>query len=166
MREVKFRGKAAIPIKDLDMLEIPHQNGWVYGALIYNEGDPYIISPNVVESCEEYFNPEWWYPVEPDSVGQYTGWQDVEKTEVYEGDIIHGTFYGYETVAVVTWDKSGYWTYKNPTKYKEFKGGYLTDLRNIRVIGNIFELPDYFSSKKDTVELRLSAIAKKGCKRS
>ena len=33
------------------MLEIPHQNGWVYGALIYNEGDPYIISQNVVESA-------------------------------------------------------------------------------------------------------------------
>jgi len=47
MREVKFRGKAAIPIKDLDMLEIPHQNGWVYGALIYNEGDPYIVSQAV-----------------------------------------------------------------------------------------------------------------------
>lgn len=31
-REIRFRGKAVAFIEGLNELEIPHENGWVYGA--------------------------------------------------------------------------------------------------------------------------------------
>ena len=97
MREIKFRGKAFLtPVlneewtptayyEELDHIGIPHDKGWVYGSLI-QEGNEYFIVGGVVECCEDYINHRWWVPVESDSVQQTTGVNDENGEEIWEGD--------------------------------------------------------------------------------
>lgn len=82
MREIRFRGKAKMPLNELDSMGIGHTNGWVYGNLIQNGNRPHIVG-DIIESTDEYINHEWWVEVYPESVGQF-----VEMHDVYEGDII------------------------------------------------------------------------------
>lgn len=67
MREIKFRGR--------------RPNGqWMYGALIPAElswwGVPSIADKN------------FRYEVDPETIGQFTGYKDADGKEIYEGDIL------------------------------------------------------------------------------
>ena len=71
-REILFRGKRA-------------DNGeWIYGYLIGNN----VIAGEVVDFDEDYFNTEFWYKVDPETVGQFTGLTDKNGTKVFEGAIV------------------------------------------------------------------------------
>ena len=63
MRKYIFRGEAKGDYEELCISE----GDLVFGQVVYNGCQPYIVG-EVVESCEEYINLEFWIPIAPDSV--------------------------------------------------------------------------------------------------
>lgn len=60
LENIKFRGKSR------------ETNEWVYGHLLMFGAQPFIAG-DLVEANDEYTHLEWWEPVHPNSVGQFTG---------------------------------------------------------------------------------------------
>jgi hypothetical protein len=85
-RKIKFKGKAKMSIEELNELGLKHENGWVYGHLVMYGKTPYIVG-DFIEVTSEYTVNEFWVEVIPDTVGQFTGFKDKNKKEMYEGDI-------------------------------------------------------------------------------
>lgn len=138
MREIRFRGKRI-------------DNGeWVTGAYIHNSGKPFIISHEVIDWDDEFFAPEFWWRVDPSTVGQYTGLKDKNGREIFEGDIVEAKDpYKYNskeifyTCEVVFTEGAAFMlkhTYENwGTVGIRYFG--LRDME-LEVIGNIYDTPD------------------------
>ena len=138
MIKIKFRGRAACNCEDMDGEIIAEKGDWIQGYLCGG----YIIG-DVVDACDEYFAPDFWIPVDPKTVGQYTG-KSVLTGEVYEGDIatsIDGTF-------LVTWDEEKaafvmqFYTYPNECLCLEEMW------ENSKVIGNLYDNPELLEETK------------------
>jgi len=132
MRQIKFRGQR------IDTKE------WVYGDVIhYDSGEIKILEQNyriwdILEGA---------YEVIPESVGQFTGLQDKNGNEVYEGDYDND-------YQVVSWCERGSgWAmsiYDCPTKEHicchcySCEGNYEISeiIDDIEIIGNIHDNPE------------------------
>lgn len=85
--------------------------------------------------------------VEPETVGQYTGLTDKNGTKIFEGDIVK---YG-DTVHNVVFEQ------RNGTAYfglvystlETLSFGYYQDLKQIEVIGNIYDNPELLGDENN-----------------
>jgi uncharacterized phage protein (TIGR01671 family) len=148
MREIKFRGKAKMSIEELDDLYLEHENGWVYGHLVMYGKTPYIVG-DFIEVDSEYTVNEFWVPVYPESVGQFTGLPDKNGKEIYEGDICETVTYSgkpFGTIDVVKFSGGAF-------KLTDIEDALLpiplddSDIQSVEVIGNIFEHPHLIGGK-------------------
>ena len=136
-RTIKFRGKRI-------------DNGeWVYGDLVrhYENQRRYIALDQMAytyNTCGiDRLVSERYYEVDPNTVGQYTGVNDTNDNEIYEGDIVNNieddcigvvTFgrlpYGFHQVYYIDWKgKNGQWLRKDLYFWRT----------KIEVIGNIYD---------------------------
>ena len=116
MREIKFRGKR------LD------NGAWMYGSLVILNGRHFIF-----DNADRH-------EVDPETIGQWTGLCDREKTKVYEGDIIAGSNgsingYPWPFTLQIEWDAAACsfntpkWLCMNRTHYYD-------------VVGNVYDNPE------------------------
>jgi hypothetical protein len=122
MREVKFRGKSIDEEK----------TGWFYGD--------YCSTPNPNILFEDLDGEIDCEPIVPETVGQYTGLQDKNGKEVYEGDIIQIKDHAFQGAMNID---GNYEVYYND--YMELCCGGLILFRQLpylTVIGNIYENPE------------------------
>lgn len=120
MRTIKFRGKSI------------NKGEWLFGDLMHdNIGGSYIFPIEVENLYKEN-------AVIPKTVGQYTGLQDKNGIEIYEGDIVKGCW---NSVFTIVWEK-------HSTSFQaRVNDGYQREisyfgLDKLEVIGNIHDNPE------------------------
>lgn len=84
------------------------------------------------------------YPVIPETVGQYTGSIDKNRTKIFEGDIVRAITHLTDIyVGAVTFENGAFW-YKNWSWFKfQFK------FEKTEIIGNIYDNPELIGELKD-----------------
>lgn len=134
MREILFRGQTRRYGEKVRLNGEKIKSNWVYGGIFPQNGDgDFAIIYQQEPTIEKY-------PVYADTVGQYTGLTDKNGTKIFEGDIVK---YG-DTVHNVVFEQ------RNGTAYfglvystlETLSFGYYQDLKQIEVIGNIYDDPE------------------------
>ncbi len=129
MREIKFRGK---------VLKGEDKGKWVYGSYIYPMDESYWIQAGC--ECE--------YEVDPETVGQFTGFHDMNSKELYDGDDIEEDVGDYapfggpilehnaKNYDTVMWHPTlGRWSWDNGADWG------IVNLDKARIIGNTHDDP-------------------------
>ena len=106
---------------------------FIEGSLIGED----VIVGKIVDFEEDYFTTEFWYKVDPETVGQFTGMTDKHGTKIFEGDILNEPFEGREKLYQVFWSED-YFSFRVKNGYGEY---YLDEICQSRceVIGNIYD---------------------------
>lgn len=134
MREIKFRGKDC-------------SGKWRYGAYIPTEFTQW-QEPSIFDGHHRA-------EVDGETLGQYTGYNDSDGTEVYEGDILDFTSYGIDGgfndhFCNVVKFYMGTWQIEADKEVTYNLAWLLTkDFFKAKVIGNIYDNPKLLEAKND-----------------
>ena len=133
MREILFRGKDA------------ESGKWLYGW-VFGEKAKSIIELDTQYVSEEGVEAYYTSVVIPETVGQYTGLDDKNGKDIFEGDILKDSL-GW--VCLVKWDDSngrflGYHKKPRGDTYVCYVGGKPAQ----EIIGNIHDNPELMWEKK------------------
>ncbi|KAF0428282.1 hypothetical protein GBO85_02660 [Pediococcus acidilactici] len=137
---IKFRG---IPLEDTrDIDGVDFDGTFVYGNYI-KYGDGTLIVGDALQADEDGCWPSWWVPVDPKTVGQYTGMKDMNGKEIYEGDLVRLTD-DLENPYKVIFDEAKF----------EFLGGrfcydFSEAFMDYEVIGNIHKNPELLEESNE-----------------
>ena len=127
-RDIVFRGKRV-------------DNGqWVEGSLIGED----VIVGKIVDFEEDYFTTEFWYKVDTETVGQFTGITDINDIKIFEGDIAkyYNPYSKQWYTHIVKWDKM-FASFGFFTEDSEWcKENDWLKIECIEVIGNIYDNKD------------------------
>ena len=120
-RDIVFRGKSK------------STGEWVEGSLIGND----VIVGKIVEFEEDYFCTEFWYKVDPETVGQFTGMTDKNGTMIFEGDILNEPSAYKDDIYQVFWDED-YFSFRVKSGRVDY---YLDEMQkyHCEVVGNIYD---------------------------
>lgn len=140
MREIKFRAK------DLK------RNEWVYGSLVIGKTKTWIV-----DAPPQVGIPTQMVEVDPKTVGQFVEFCDINKSEIYEGDVVkYKTLHGFDCEnddwresskiyegnepRMVEYIKGQFW----PREYYNYceDGFYATRWFDIEIIDNEYENPE------------------------
>ena len=136
MREILFRGKKI------------YGGNWVYGSLIHRGkyccilqsekdihpmDDPYLDSD--LGTIDGYAT-----PVDPVTVGQFTGILDKDSKLIFEGDILENHFFDIDNGHGVVVYNDGAFEVSNPIKTVTFHENLWG--KDVAVIGNTFDHPE------------------------
>ena len=161
MREILFRGKRE------------HTGEWVFGSLIHRDNYCCILPPEGVmhPMYEPYLDPEFGtfdgsaIPIDPNTVGQFTGLLDKKGERIFEGDIVRWTvekqrIIGFQSyyypghyfgaLLVVRWLPAGFMLCptndKDPaipnTASKVDNYSFWNHQRGLEIVGNIHDNPE------------------------
>jgi uncharacterized phage protein (TIGR01671 family) len=126
-REILFRGRA---------LNTMHNGKWIYGWLTKEDDDFYIT------------NDENFYPVENNTIGQFTGLTDKNGTKIFEGDTIRVTLSNkFTQVGIVEYTTSESRVALFGWRTDEYFWKFTYD-EDMEVIGNIHDSPELIGGAK------------------
>ena len=135
-REIKFRG-----LKTFQIFSGETKQVWIYGFYLKRGtyGDPGPQAHIFV-----YENGYEGYRVDSKTIGQFTGYFDRDKAEIYEDDIV--TFGDDAKVGVVESFNGAFVVRCGREKSPRLLGNLIN--KNVKVLGNRFENPELLSKKK------------------
>lgn len=118
---------------------------WQYGYLIEDRGRSFIIN-EVIEANEQYITIGSWCPVNPETVGRFTGLFDKNCKEIFEKDILFGHA-GEDFWEFVEFDEErAKWVRTDLNDYKLDLSENVTELE---IVGNLYQNEEFLEVDHD-----------------